>query len=109
MSFYIRNDEVTSTTDKEKLLSDLDNLYEDLKIQGNKNVRERERIAELYKEEKEVGAEAQELESRAKELRIGEAKKKEERAEAERSVNKSKEKIARSKEAVQEMMDIMDI
>ena len=40
MSFYIRNDEVT--TDKEKLLSALDNLYQDLKIQGNKNVRERD-------------------------------------------------------------------
>ena len=106
MSFYIRNDEVT--TDKEKLLSALDNLYQDLKIQGNKNVRERERVAELYKEEKEVGAEAQDLESRAEKLRIVEAKKKEERAGAEREVGKSEEKIARVKEALQEIMDIMD-
>ena len=76
--------------------------------EGNKNVRERERVAELYKEEKEVGAEAQDLESRAEKLRIVEAKKKEERAGAEREVGKSEEKIARVKEALQEIMDIMD-
>ena len=70
--------------------------------EGNNIVRERERMAELYQEEKDAGAEAQELESRAERLRIVEAKKKEERLEA-----KSK-KIARAKEYLQEMMNTMD-
>ena len=68
--------------------------------EGNNIVRERERVAKLYKEEKEVGAEAQDLESRADKLRIVEAKKKEERAGAEREVNKSEENIARVKETM---------
>ena len=50
--------------------------------EGNNIVRERERVAKLYKEEKEVGAKAQDLERQAKELRTEEAKKKEERAGA---------------------------
>ena len=66
--------------------------------EGNNIVRER--VAKLYKEEKEVGAKAQDLERQAKELRTEEAKKKEERAGAEREVDKSEENIARVKETM---------
>ena len=74
--------------------------------EGNNIVRER--VAKLYKEEKEVGAKAQDLERQAKELRTEEAKKKEERAGAEREVDKSEENIARVKETLQDIEAIMD-
>ena len=73
--------------------------------EGNNIVRER--VAKLYKEEKEVGAKAQDLERQAKELRTEEAKKKEERAGAEREVDKSEENIARVKETLQDIEAIM--
>ena len=70
--------------------------------EGNNIVGEKERMAELYQEEKDAGAKAQDLESRAERSRIVEAKKKEERLEAE------SKKIARAKEYLQEMMNTMD-
>ena len=76
--------------------------------EGNNIVGEKERMAELYQEEKDAGAKAQDLESRAERFRIVEAKKKEERLEAESRVKKFEEKIARAKEYLQEMMNTMD-
>ena len=66
-----------------------------------------EKVTKLNNEEQEFGTKAQDHERKAKELRIEEAKKKEERAGAESELEESEEYVARVKEKLQDIEAIM--
>jgi len=95
------------TSGMEEGIKLLDRAVSVFRQEREKTRRLSEKVTKLNNEEQEFGTKAQDHERKAKELRIEEAKKKEERAGAESELEESEEYVARVKEKLQDIEAIM--